>query len=150
MMRFGICSAIVVCLLLLSGPAASDIGDTEREILNVMAAQVKAWNDGDIEGYMDGYLRSDSLRFASGGNVTRGWEATLERYEKRYSSRRKMGVLTFSDLDVNVLSGDAAIVFGQWKLERRRDEPWGLFTLLFRKTGDGWRIVHDHTSSAEE
>jgi ketosteroid isomerase-like protein len=61
-----------------------------------------------------------------------------------------MGVLTFSDLDVTVLSEDAAIVFGKWKLKRRHDRPRGLFTLLFRKTEDGWRIVHDHTSSGDE
>jgi ketosteroid isomerase-like protein len=60
-----------------------------------------------------------------------------------------MGVLTFSDLEVNVLAEDAAVVFGKWELERRGEDPWGLFTLLFKKTDDGWRIVHDHTSSAD-
>lgn len=151
MLRIGICSAMVLCVILLSSaPAAAELGKTEREILDVMAGQVRAWNDGDIEGYMGGYLHSDSLRFASGGTVTRGWEATLERYAKRYTSRKKMGVLTFSDLDVTLLSKDAAVVFGKWKLEREDDEPWGLFTVLFRRTGDGWRIVHDHSSSAKE
>jgi ketosteroid isomerase-like protein len=139
----------VACCLFIAAPAGSEIGGTEGEILGVMAEQVKSWNDGDIEEYMKGYVRSNELRFATGGDVTYGWEATLERYEKRYTSRRRMGVLTFSDLDVTVLSDDAAVVFGKWKLERKHDEPRGLFTLLFRKTDDGWRIVHDHTSSAD-
>lgn len=145
-----LCSTAAFCLLFVpSGHAASKLGETETKILSVMADQVKAWNEGDIEGYMGGYDRSDSLRFASGGEVNRGWTATLARYKRRYSSRAEMGVLTFTDLDVTVLSEDAALVFGAWKLEREKDSPWGLFTLLFRKTDDGWRIVHDHTSSAD-
>lgn len=150
MLRLAVCSVAALCMTLLSPvPAAADLGETENEILNVMADQVKAWNDGDIEEYMQGYHQSDSLRFASGGKVFRGWEATLERYEERYTTRKKMGVLTFSNLNVTIISEDAALVFGKWKLERRNDEPWGLFTLLFRKTDEGWRIVHDHTSSAD-
>ena len=142
--------ALAALLVAFPRQAASEIGDTEREILNVMAEQVRAWNEGDIEGYMEGYDRSDSLRFASGGDVNYGWKTTMERYKDRYSTRRKMGILTFSDLDVTLICDDAALVFGQWKLERKDDEPWGLFTLLFRKTEAGWRIVHDHTSSAGE
>jgi ketosteroid isomerase-like protein len=140
----GLCSAVTI-----PSRAAAEIGERQREILNVLAAQVKAWNEGDIDGYMEGYVRSDSLRFASGGNVTYGWENTMERYKDRYSSKRRMGTLSFSDLDVNLLSDDAALVFGKWDLKMRSEEPWGLFTLLMRKTGDGWRIVHDHTSSGE-
>lgn len=141
----GLCYVVFV-----PGRAAAEIGERQREVLNVLAAQVKAWNEGDIDGYMEGYARSDSLRFASGGQVTYGWTSTMERYKDRYSSKRKMGTLTFSDLDVTLISDDAALVFGRWNLERRHDKPWGLFTLLLRRTDDGWRIVHDHTSSGEE
>lgn len=141
--------AFSLSLFLLTGRAYSEIGEIEHEILEVMADQVRAWNDGDIERYMEGYVRSDSLRFASGGEVTHGWAETLERYERKYHSKRRMGVLTFSELDVTLLSEDAAMVFGKWKIERRDSEPWGLFTLLFKKTDAGWRIVHDHTSSGE-
>jgi len=148
MKRLGVLLAVALCLFF-STPASAQIGGEEGEILEVMAQQVKAWNDGDIEAYMEGYWKSESLRFASGGDVTHGWEATLKRYVKRYRTKRKMGTLTFSDLDVNVLTDDAAIVFGKWKLKRRHDRPWGLFTLLFKKTDDGWRIVHDHTSSGD-
>ena len=114
----------------------------------VLDAQAAAWNRGDIEGYMDGYNQSPDTVFVSGDRVNRGWQAVLDRYKKAYDSREKMGVLAFSDLEITVLSKDAAIVLGRWHLQRSHDEPHGRFTLLFRKTNAGWKIVHDHTSSA--
>jgi uncharacterized protein (TIGR02246 family) len=120
----------------------------EAAIRSVLNAQREAWNGGDIEGYMDGYERSPDTVFVSGDNVTRGWQTVLDRYKKTYDSREKMGVLTFSDLEITVLGDDAAIVLGRWRLKRANDEPHGTFTLLFRHTKAGWRIVHDHTSSA--
>ena len=116
------------------------------EIRRVMNEQMTAWNAGDIEGFMRGYWNSPELKFVSGANVTRGWQPTLDRYKKSYDSRAKMGVLEFSDLDISVLSKDAAVVLGTWKLQRDADAPGGKFTLIFRKFKDGWRIVHDHTS----
>jgi ketosteroid isomerase-like protein len=114
----------------------------------VIEAQRDAWNRGDIAGYMDGYARSADTVFISGDNVTYGWETVLERYKKGYDTREKMGVLTFSDLAFNQLSKDAVVVTGRWHLQRAGDEPHGRFTLIFRQTKAGWRIVHDHTSSA--
>ncbi|KAA3618729.1 MAG: DUF4440 domain-containing protein [Calditrichaeota bacterium] len=122
----------------------------KAQVLTVLKMQVAAWNQGDIAGYMAGYLRSDSLRFASGGTVTFGWQTTLERYQKSYPNRATMGKLDFSDAQMTVLSEDAVLVFGRWGLRRATDNPGGLFSLLFRKTDDGWFIVHDHTSSAKE
>lgn len=121
---------------------------TLAAIYAVIDAQREAWNRGDIEGYMGGYDRSPETVFISGDRVTRGWQNTLERYKKSYDTREKMGTLTFSDLEITVLSKDAAVVLGRWHLRRSKDEPHGRFTLLFRKTKAGWRIVHDHTSSA--
>ena len=86
--------------------------------------------------------------FVSGDNVTRGWKTVLERYKKNYDTPEKMGKLTFSDLEMNMLSKDTAVVIGKWLLKRSNDEPHGRFTLIFKKTGHGWRIIHDHTSSA--
>jgi uncharacterized protein (TIGR02246 family) len=114
----------------------------------VLDAQRDAWNRGDVADYMDGYARSANTVFVSGDNVTRGWQTVLERYKKNYDSREKMGTLTFSDLEITPLGNDAAIVLGRWHLQRARDEPHGRFTLIFRKIKQGWRIVHDHTSSA--
>src|SRR5882672_1621913 len=114
----------------------------------VLDAQREAWNRGDIAGYMDGYARSTDTVFVSGDNVTRGWQTVLDRYKKNYDSREKMGTLTFSDLEITPLGNDAAIVLGRWHLQRAKDEPHGRFTLIFRRTKQGWKIIHDHTSSA--
>ena len=116
-----------------------------EDIRAVMNAQAVAWNNGDIPGFMRGYWNSDKLVFV-GSTVTRGWQPTLDRYKKSYDSREKMGTLTFSDLEIDVVSKDAAIVLGSWSLARAGDNPHGKFTLIFRKFKDGWKIVHDHTS----
>lgn len=143
----------IILLVVLSTTVASvpqNRQDTKSvaAIRAVLDAQAAAWNRGDLEAYMDGYARSDDTVFVSGDRVTRGWQTVLERYKKAYDSREKMGVLTFSDLEITILSKDAAIVLGRWHLQRTKDEPHGRFTLLFRKTKSGWKIVHDHTSSA--
>ena len=114
----------------------------------VLDAQAAAWNRGELEGYMDGYDRSSNTEFVGGDTITHGWQTVLDRYRRNYNSREKMGVLTFSELEISILSKDAALVLGRWHLKRANDEPHGTFTLLFRKTKTGWRIVHDHSSSA--
>ncbi len=138
---------ISIALLVTSLPLAGQSADDRTRILAVVRQQAEGWNNGDITAYMQGYAQSDSLRFASGGKVSYGWAATLERYRKGYPTRERMGTLTFTDLSVQLLSADAAMVFGTWRLKRAEDEPWGLFTLIFRNIGGEWRIVHDHTSS---
>jgi len=111
--------------------------------------QQDAWNRHDLEAFMSGYWNSPDLTFFSGANVTTGWQATFERYRKRYQSERhEMGQLRFSDLEITPLASDAAFVRGTWKLTMKDGKtPHGLFTLLFRKFPDGWKIVHDHTSA---
>src|SRR5438309_11390016 len=121
---------------------------SQTAIRAVLDAQRDAWNRGDIEGYMNGYDRSPNTEFVGGDTITRGWQTVLERYRKNYNSLEKMGTLTFSDLEITMLSDDAALVLGRWHLKRASDEPHGTFTLLFRKTKAGWRIGHDHSSSA--
>ncbi len=120
------------------------------KIRAVMDAQAVDWNAGDIDGFMKGYWNSPELKFVSGDNVTKGWQPTLERYKKSYDSKAKMGVLTFSGLDITVLSKDSAVVLGNWNLDRevdgKKDNPHGKFTLIFRKFNGEWKIVHDHTS----
>ncbi len=141
--------AILVAILSLSASTIAQKTDAnEAAIRAVIEAQAAAWNRGDIEGYMDGYDRSPNTEFVGGDSITRGWQQVIDRYKKNYDTREKMGTLTFSDLEINVLSADAALVLGRWRLKRAADEPHGTFTLLFRKTKAGWRIVHDHTSSA--
>ena len=111
-----------------------------------MAAQEAAWNRGDVDGFMDGYERSRTTVFVSGDTVTHGWKTVRDRYKKKYATAERMGHLTFSDLEITTLGPDAAVVLGRWKLQRKSDQPHGRFTLLFRRTPEGWRIVHDHTS----
>ena len=121
---------------------------TIAAIRAVIDAQRDAWNRGDLEGYMDGYDRSPNTEFVGGDTITRGWQTVLERYQKNYNSREKMGVLTFSEIEITVLSKDAALVLGRWRIKRGDGEPHGTFTLIFKRTKQGWRIVHDHSSSA--
>jgi ketosteroid isomerase-like protein len=145
-------------LMLLFLPACSpaptgkdyDEAAIKQDIVDVMSASEAGWNSGDLEQYMQSYVKSDSLRFGGNGSVTYGWAPVLERYKKKYTDKAAMGTLTFSDIDITVISKDAALVFGKWELDKENEHPHGLFTLLFRKTPDGWRIVHDHSSSARE
>jgi ketosteroid isomerase-like protein len=142
-MRFLI---IFLFAVTLSFTALGQTSKIESDIRAIMNDQVAAWNRGDIDGFMRGYWNSDKLTFISGTNVTRGWQPTLDRYKKNYDSKAKMGTLTFSDLEITVLSKDAAVVLGSWSLAREKDNPHGKFTLVFRKFKEGWRIVQDHTS----
>lgn len=121
---------------------------TISAIRAVMDAQVAAWNRGDIDGFMDGYWRSDETIFISGDSVTRGWQTVLDRYKKGYDTREKMGTLSFTEIEIKPVDKDMAVVVGRWQLARSGDTPRGRFTLIFRRTKNGWRIVHDHTSSA--
>lgn len=123
--------------------------DIDRsEIKETLQNQARAWNDGNIDRFMDDYWKSEDLRFASGGDINKGWEVTIGRYKSRYPDKATMGELAFTDLDVELLSPSDALVFGRWRLTRENDSPNGLFTLHFKKMGRDWKIVSDHTSSA--
>ncbi len=113
----------------------------------VLEAQRVAWNKGDIESYMDGYDVSEATVFVSGDKVTHGWKTVLDHYKKSYDTREKMGELSFSELEITMLSNDFAFVIGKWLLKRSYDEPHGRFTLVFKKTKQGWRIIHDHSTT---
>ncbi len=140
---------VLLILILSTATIAQTEGQKAKisaDVRSLMEEQVAAWNSGDVDGFMKGYWNSEKLVFISGDNVTRGWQPTLDRYKKNYDSRAKMGVLKFSDLEVTVISNDAAVVLGSWALTRAGDNPHGKFTLTFRKLKEGWRIVMDHTS----
>ncbi len=127
--------------------------DSSKQVQGIMAtlnSQVTAWNNGDIDGFMNGYWKSDSLIFTSGGNIQRGWKTTLEKYKKSYDTKAKMGTLKFSQLEFTILSKSSAWVLGHWELTREKDHPEGVFTLIVRKFADGWKVVHDHTSVIEK
>src|SRR5262245_37202885 len=119
------------------------------QIRALLDAQVADWNAGRLEEFMDGYWRSPDLTFFSGGRKLSGWDATIERYRKTcQAAGRAMGKLVLSDLDIQPLGPNAAVVRGRWELTMSDGKkPGGLYTLVFRRFNQGWKIVHDHTSS---
>lgn len=118
----------------------------EQAIRQVMTAQETAWNRADIEAFMEGYWKSDSLAFISSQEVTYGWQTVLDNYKKGFPDAAAMGKLTFTILRLEVLSPESAHVIGKWQLTREKDAPGGHFTLLWKKIGGKWVIVADHTS----
>jgi len=119
-------------------------------VMAVLKAQETAWNLGRIEAFMDHYWKSEDLTFSSGGNTTRGWTNTLERYRTRYPTPEKMGHVRFTDLEVTSLGDAAALVLGRWHVDRDVDPLQGNFSIVLRKIDGRWLIVHDHTSRLEE
>jgi len=120
----------------------------KQEIHKVLDDQVKAWNRGDIPAFMDAYAKSESTTFVS-TTVTKGHAQVLAGYLKRYPTPEKMGTLRFSDLEIHLLGSDYASVLGRFHLERSKEaggEAVGIFTLLFHKTANGWKVILDHTS----
>lgn len=118
----------------------------QSDIRNVMIQQQDAWNKGSLEGFMQGYWKSDSLRFLGKDGVTKGWEASLLRYQRAYTTPEKMGVLKFEQLRIEVLSNEEAYVDGRWNLFRSSDTLSGHFTLLWKRIHGQWLIVSDHSS----
>jgi beta-aspartyl-peptidase (threonine type) len=159
--RFVLCFLISSCCLLIvflatvNHACAQDVsgsyGNEGRAVERVLHKQQEAWNRHDLEGFMADYWNSPELTFFSGANEHDGWQATMDRYLATYSSPgHEMGKLEFSGLRVVVLGQDSAFVRGSWKLTMPDGKtPHGLFTLVFRKLPEGWKIVHDHTSAAE-
>lgn len=139
---------VAAAILATTQPGQANEPDAAAAIRKVLNDQVAAWNKGDLERFMSGYWKSPHLSFSSGKDRTRGWQATYERYRKRYQSEgREMGQLSFSELEIEPLSDTSAYVRGRWQLVLKKETIGGLFTLIFKKQPEGWRIVHDHTSS---
>ncbi len=120
-------------------------GDAESDIRRVLDRQVAAWNAGNIDEFMEGYWKSDSVQFI-GPEIVTGWTATLERYKKNYPDKEAMGVLRFDLLQLQRVGEDAYLITGNYFLTRKKDNPHGIFTLLFRRKEGKWVIVYDHTS----
>src|SRR5471030_653207 len=118
----------------------------KQAILNVLETQRQAWNRGDIDGFMQGYWKSDSLMFVGKDAPVYGWQKTLDRYKRSYPDKAAMGKLTFTILKVDLLDKTNAFMLGAWHLDREKDAPGGYFTLWFRKIKGIWVIVVDHTS----
>jgi ketosteroid isomerase-like protein len=149
------CTVAAVVLILLFSvcgvTAQNSTADVSSAVEQVLRRQQEAWNHHDLEAFMSGYWNSPDLTFFSGAQKTSGWQPTLERYRKNYQAEGKeMGQLEFSDLNIQELAPDAAFVRGAWHLTMADGKtPHGLFTLIFRRFPEGWKIVHDQTSAAD-
>jgi len=140
---------LVACLgFLVALSAGAQPAQDKASIQKVLDDQVVAWNKRDLEGFMVGYWKSPELSFYSGGTITKGWQATLDRYKKKYQGEGKeMGKLAFKEVSAEMIGSDHALVKGRWHLTLTKDSVGGLFTLVMKKLPEGWRIVHDHTSN---
>jgi beta-aspartyl-peptidase (threonine type) len=128
------------------GHAADDEAAAIRKVLD---KQVDDWNKKDLDAFLEGYWRSPKVVFQSGPTRFDGFDAMRDRYQKTYQADGKeMGKLKFTDVDVVVLAADAALVRGRFQLTMSDGRtPSGIYTLVMRKLPEGWRIIHDHTSS---
>ena len=125
--------------------------DTDPEVRKVLSRQQDAWNAGDLETFMTGYWDSEELTFFSDGKIEKGPAELLARYRRRYQADGKeMGKLTFSDLDITPMGASYATARGRWKVVTSKESSDGLFTLTLYRFGDGWKIIHDHTSKREK
>ena len=153
-MRIQVTHLVVPVVILISSVCvAKDTPDqpVRAAVERVLRTQQDAWNHHDLEGFMAGYWNSPDLTFFSGAHETSGWQGALDRYRKTYQSAgHEMGKLEFSDLQIEELAPNAAYARGRWRLTLSDGKtPHGLFTLVFRRFSEGWKIVHDHTSLEE-
>lgn len=118
----------------------------EKKIMDSMKQQETCWNEGDIDCFMEGYWKSEKLRFMGKNGVTYGWQNTLDRYKKTYPDKSAMGKLTFDIISLEMLDKDKALMVGKWHLARSKDELGGHFSLIWQKFEKEWVIVFDHSS----
>jgi ketosteroid isomerase-like protein len=135
----------IILFLFISLTACNDKND-KIAILKVLEDQRQAWNKGNLESFMNGYIKSHSLLFVGRDGPKYGWKTTLDNYKRGYPDKAAMGFLTFNIKEVKLISTDHAFVLGGWHLKREKDEPQGAFTLLLKKVNGEWKIVVDHSS----
>ena len=145
-------AALAVILFLFVGSKVSAhqaVVAQESEIRKILDAQQSAWNLGNVDAFLEGYWHSPELTFSGSGGIARGWDGVLARYKKNYPDRAAMGRLDFSGLEFRFLGKDAALVLGHWHLARAQGDIGGVFSLVWQRFPEGWRIIHDHTSAVE-
>lgn len=122
----------------------------QNAITGVLEAQQEAWNRGDIDAFLVGYWHSGELTFSGTSGIARGWDGVLARYKRNYPDQATMGQLDFSGLEFRFLGPDAALVLGKWHLKRDKGDIGGVFSLVWQRFPEGWKIIHDHTSAVPE
>jgi beta-aspartyl-peptidase (threonine type) len=131
-------------------PDSQEHQSDRAAIAKILDAQHNNWNQGNVDAFLEGYWHSPDLTFSGSGGIARGWDGVLARYKKNYPDRATMGQLDFSDLEFHFLGQDAALVLGHWHLARAQGDVGGVFSLVWQRFPEGWRIIHDHTSSVEK
>lgn len=144
LIRKHILQGLTAMLLLIAGYASAVPTD---DITQMLKDQQNAWNRGDLDAYMQGYWKSEQLRFVSNGKFRYGWEETFAAYKKNYPNQETLGQLKFTIKEIKMLSNYAAMVVGSWDLQRQKDAPMGVFTLLVEKIDDRWVITMEHSSN---
>ena len=138
----------LLCLLILISSLSFSQNDIEK-IKEVLFNQEKAWNNGDIHGFMLGYWKSEKLEFISGDKTIYGWMNTFIKYKTNYPTIDEMGKLRFQIIDVKLTSDTTATLNGKWELIRMNNHPQGAFLLTFQKFNENWLIVKDYTTTNE-
>ncbi len=144
MRKFAILSMSVMFIAACT-EGSPDVDRVSAEIRGIIDQQQMLWNEGDFEGFMGYYWRSEDFVFQSGNKRLQGWEELLSMYRRKYSGENR-GILEFTGIEVMVLSREDAYVTGRWRVSLADTTKEGLFTLIFKKMDDGWRIIHDHSS----
>ncbi len=124
----------------------SNYNSSKKDITNMMLQQAKDWSNGDIDGFMEGYIKSDDLKFVGSKGITYGWKQTLENYKKGYPSKEHMGILTFNLLEFDQLAKDVFLVIGEFHLKRTVGNANGMFSIILRQIDGNWKIIADHSS----
>jgi len=119
--------------------------DDRKAILSVLDKQILCWNKGDIDCFMGGYWKSDSLSFISNNEIMHGWQFVYDRYKKHYPDKSSMGTLVFTIHSLKALSDEYAYVVGKWEVVAKNGGSGGHFSLIFRRIKGRWLIVADHT-----
>lgn len=115
----------------------------EAGIRLVLEKQISAWNKHDLEGFMQGYWNSPELKFYGQSGLTRGWDATLERYKTNYPTKAESGTLNFVINDISQIKGDSYLVMGEYYLKRDIEDTNGVFMIIFKKINEQWKIIAD-------
>jgi ketosteroid isomerase-like protein len=142
---------LALAVLVARQSAASEEHASDRAaITKILDGQQSNWNQGNVNAFLEDYWHSPDLTFSGNGGIARGWDGVLARYKKNYPDRAAMGQLDFSGLEFRFLGKDAALVLGHWHLARAQGDIGGVFSLVWQRFPEGWRIIHDHTSAVAE
>jgi ketosteroid isomerase-like protein len=136
----------LIFLYLFYGCSENSFEKDKIAIKKIMDQQSQCWSNGDIDGFMNGYWKSDSLRFLGRKGLTKGWQATLDNYKKSYPDKQTMGKLKFTHISFEPLNNTQMFVVGKWSLEREKDTLRGYYSILWRKFDGQWKVIFDHSS----